>query len=113
MHTFSTLRFSTMDVCLLKPIPAECGDALRTALPLTELDDRDCPTLLRGLRLSLLSPLMGAPVASTCPGESHHKHIDEPLQDGPEDSYWYCPECGDGPYQSWNPCCANCAYKRG
>ncbi|KAF2255657.1 hypothetical protein BU26DRAFT_512624 [Trematosphaeria pertusa] len=33
-------------------------------------------------------------------------------QEGPEDTYWYCPECGDGPYGSWTMVCANCAYKK-
>jgi hypothetical protein len=31
-----------------------------------------------------------------------------PPIDGPQDDLWFCPNCGDGPYGSWQVSCANC-----
>jgi hypothetical protein len=28
--------------------------------------------------------------------------------DGPQDDMWFCPDCGDGPYGSWQVSCASC-----
>lgn len=46
------------------------------------------------------------------PRHTHHCDTHGSARDGPSETVWYCGDCGDGPMQEWNPCCASCGHKK-
>ncbi|KAF2680505.1 hypothetical protein K458DRAFT_407255 [Lentithecium fluviatile CBS 122367] len=105
MHTLSTLRFPAMNIGVTETNLDDFGEALYAMLPTASVKGLLDAASLQVFPRSLLSSSNEFLAADNLSGV--------PAQEGPpEEDVWYCPHCGDGPYPSWNPCCAMCPSTR-